>query len=101
MANVVMLKLLGSVRKDTVFQASVTVQGAAPGSDLTVTLEQKRGAEPLLEVQTQIVAVDASGVALAMFDIKLAGPATAILIASAADPAGTYYRPHAESVEVE
>ena len=100
MANV-LLKMLGSVQKDRVFQASVTVQGGSPGSDVTVTLEQKRGAEPLLGPETKVAVVDPSGLALLLFDIKLAGPATAVLVASAEDPAGTYYRPHAESIEVE
>jgi hypothetical protein len=101
MAGTMTLKMLDTVEKDRTFQASVTVQGAKPGSDVTVRLEQKRGADPLSAPQCQVAPVDPAGQASAVFDVKLAGPATAVLLASASDPAGTYFRPDTKSIEVE
>lgn len=101
MAGTMTLKMMDAVEKDRTFQASVTVQGAKPGSEVTVTLEQKRGITPLSASQCKVAPVDSAGQASAVFDVKLAGPATAVLLASASDPTGTYFRPDARSIEVE
>jgi hypothetical protein len=101
MAGTMTLKMLETVQKDRPFQASVTVTGAQPGSDVTVTLEQKRGVDPFSPTQCKVAPADPSGQASAVFEVKLAGPATVVLLASACDPSGTYFRPDAESVEVE
>jgi hypothetical protein len=101
MAGTVTLKMLPTVPRDRTFQASVTVQGASPGADVTVTIEQKRGAEPFLSPESKLAVVGPEGQALVVFDLKLVGPATVVLVATASDSAGSYYRPDAESIEVE
>lgn len=82
------------------FTAQVKVTGAAPGSLVTVTLQQTRGIEPLNPAMEQQTRAGADGTAYVEFSVRLAGPALAVLLADASDDLGPHFTPDAEWLEV-
>lgn len=88
------------VERDQPFRATVKVTQAQPGGDVTIVLEQKRGAEPFMTRLTTIAVADDTGTAFAEFQPRLAGPAWASLLARAYDSFGPHFEPDVEAVEV-
>jgi hypothetical protein len=89
-----------SVKRDAPFVVTVDVRSCRPGQSITVTVEQRRGAEPFWPPQSVATLAGESGVASASFTLALKGPATAVLLATAYDRVGTYFNPDGAAIGV-